>query len=120
MNNYATLEMFGNDGAPIVTRKQSPMSSHLAENHINRTGKRQSVVQKVAKAVRKYPNCTAAELAHKPELVDCAVNVLNAVRSRLSELQDERYPISMRVIQSEKLRKCTIHGTQQTTWRAHD
>ena len=100
---------------PPVSRRNAPSTSHKAEEAITKSGKRMSIAQKVALAVRQHPGHTAAELASLPDLRLCSMNPLNTVRSRLSELQDARYPVDMRVRTGDK-RLCQIHKTEQVTW----
>ncbi len=103
---------------PPVTKKHAPQSSHEAERQFTQSGRRAAIIEMVANAVRDYPGCTAAELAAKPELKYCSKYPLNTVRSRLSELLDERYPPERRVRHSAGARKCNVHGTMQVTWWA--
>jgi hypothetical protein len=106
-----TLDMF-----PPISRKNAPATSEMAGDNLTKSGKRISIAMKVSAAVKQHPNSTAAELAALPELKSCSMNPLNTVRSRLSELQDDRYPDDLRVKRSESHRQCSIHKTMQVTW----
>jgi len=86
-----------------AARRTDPVSSHLAAEAMDASGRRASQQHRVLRAVRRYPGRTSAELA---ELIGMD---RYAVARRLPELEP-------RHVEKGPIRICEARGTRATTW----
>ncbi|MHA2219167.1 MAG: MarR family transcriptional regulator [Candidatus Hodarchaeales archaeon] len=104
------IKMFADDvinGQPIyyqVSRRDDPVSSHLAENEINRSGKRKTQLMTVYKCIQLFPGCTSKELTQF-----CIYDRYQIAR-RLADLKN------IGVVRQGPIRKCRIGGRPSVTW----
>lgn len=89
---------------PLRARKTDPISSHIAADEAERTGRIGRQQQIVLAAVRRYRGRTASELARR-----CPLDRYQVAR-RLPELADQL------LIHCEMIRECTVTGRLAVTW----
>lgn len=88
---------------PPAARNTDPTTSHEAAEAIEASGRRHAQRTRVLRAVRAYPGCTSAELAHRIDMDRYAV------ARRLPELE----PVW---IHKGDSRPCAIQGRRAVTW----
>lgn len=87
-----------------AARRTDPESSHLAAEHVTRSGKRGLQQAQATAAVRSFPGCTSFELALKTDI--------------------DRYTLARRLpecvtagtVRKGEQRTCSITGRQALTW----
>lgn len=87
-----------------AARNSDPESSHLAAEHVTRSGKRGQQQTQATAAVRSFPGCTSFELALKTDI--------------------DRYTLARRLpecvtagsVRKGEQRTCSITGRQALTW----
>jgi len=88
-----------------IARNSDPETSHQAEQHMNESGGRQSMISKVAEMVAEHQDKTGRELAKIYNYPDTSV-----VLKRISDAHNRG------LIRSTETRKCTVTGRQARTW----
>jgi len=87
-----------------ASHRNDPQSSHIAEQSMNKSGKRQLQQKQVQRCVQMYPGRTSAELAQLSGL-DRAM-----IARRLPELSPRH------IKRGEELVRCGVNGTQAIAW----
>jgi hypothetical protein len=86
-----------------IARNTDPVSSHLAAEHVVKTGSRAHQQQIAYNAVVTHPGCTSLELSKR-----CELDRYQLAR-RLSE-------IAGKYVQKGHMRQCTVSGRMAVTW----
>jgi predicted HTH transcriptional regulator len=89
---------------PPTSRRDDPVSSHLAEREINRSGSRKSQQKIIYELVKMYPGSTSRELTQW-----CDLDRYQIAR-RLADLKN------MGVVRQGPIRNCRIGGRPSVTW----
>ena len=93
---------------PPATHSQDPVSSFKAESRETRSGRRETLYNRVLSALKSNPNVTGAELAQ-------IMNIDKySVRRRLSDCKNKNT-----AIQGES-RVCKVDGELAVTWIKND
>src|SRR5690606_10155379 len=87
-----------------IARRTDPESSHLAAEHVTRSGARAHQQAQAVAAVRAYPGCTSFELATRTDL--------------------DRYMLARRLpecvtagaVRKGPAKRCSVTGRQALTW----
>lgn len=85
-------------------RRTDPETSHLAAEHMTKSGGRMKQAEQVLSMVRRYPNSTTQELAAHGELNR------DALSRRLPELE------TLGHVEKGAARRCTITNRTAHTW----
>ena len=108
-------DLFGNslllNPPPKASKNIDPVTSHMAEANIIKSGKRETHAQMVLKILQKYPGSTSAELSkHYTEVHPYKSEGI--FTRRLADLKNKGH-----AKQGDPV-KCSVRGTLCVTWYA--
>ena len=89
---------------PSASRREDPISSHLAEKEINQSGSRKSQQIIIYELVKQYPGSTSRELTQW-----CELDRYQIAR-RLADLKN------MGLVEQGPIRNCRIGGRPSVIW----
>lgn len=92
-----------------ASRSSDPVTSFMAEDHINENGSRATNQMMISSMVQAKPGLTAAELANEFMLAGFPHLTQFEVSRRLADLTD------IQVVKGPR-RKCVIKGSTMLTW----
>lgn len=94
-----------------IARRTDPLASHVAEQAMNKSGKRKTQMDRALDLVTRFPNRTASELADASNATATPMTQLQLVR-RLADLNDAKLVERT----DKKIRKCNVTGAMAHTW----
>lgn len=94
------------DNIPIAAAND-PVTSHVAADKLNESGKRESLARQIYKAIRKWPHRTNGELSRLTGIE------YYRLEKRVSDLKNAGW------VKESGQRKCTVRGTLCCTWEIY-